>query len=239
MTGEAENRRILVIEDDPAIRRGLVDALRFADYTVCEEATGEGGRASALRLDCDLVLLDLVLPGVDGLSILREIRRARPALPVIVLTARGSEEDRVRGLEIGADDYVVKPFSARELLARVAAVLRRSAERAPAPAALALDGVTVDLVRHELLFPDGRRTPLTEKESVLLRYLAERRGQPVSREELLEYVWRVHPRANAESRMVDMTVARLREKLGEDPDQASRLVTVRGRGYMLQTGGQT
>src|SRR5512135_1634305 len=120
---------ILTIEDDAAIRRGIVDSVRFAGYDTIEAADGQSGMEMATRRQFDLLLLDLVLPKRDGLEILREVRRLRPTLPVIVLTARGEEADRVRGLHDGADDYVVKPFSVKELLARVEAVLRRSAER--------------------------------------------------------------------------------------------------------------
>src|SRR6185295_1865609 len=127
------HREILVIEDDQAIRRGIVDALRFHAYTVNECGRGDRGLEMAVQSSCNLVLLDLVLPGMDGLDILREIRKSRPALPVICLTARGDETDRVQGLKLGADDYVVKPFSVKELLARVEAVLRRSPERPPDP----------------------------------------------------------------------------------------------------------
>src|SRR5580700_7930476 len=121
--------RILTIEDDAAIRRGIVDALRFAGYEVLEAATGEAGLSMAVTRELDLVLLDLVLPGRGGLEVLKQVRQSRPTLPVIVLTARGDEDDRVAGLRQGADDYVVKPFSVKELLARVEAVLRRSPER--------------------------------------------------------------------------------------------------------------
>ncbi|MFH1266402.1 MAG: response regulator, partial [Planctomycetota bacterium] len=120
------NQKILTIEDDPAIRRGIVDALRFAGYVPLEAARGDTGLDMALAREFDLLLLDLVLPGRDGLEILREVRRLRPTLPIIILTARGEEADRVRGLNDGADDYVVKPFSVKELLARVEAVLRRT-----------------------------------------------------------------------------------------------------------------
>src|SRR3954471_17249330 len=125
--------RVAVIEDEPAIRRGVADALRFADYEVSEASDGAAGLEVALRRHVDLVLLDLLLPKRDGLEVLAELRRLRPTLPVIILTARGGEDDRVRGLKLGADDYVVKPFSARELLARVEAVLRRSARLSAAP----------------------------------------------------------------------------------------------------------
>ncbi len=124
-------QRIVVVEDEPAIRRGVVDVLRASGYEVVEAADGACGQEEAVRLGVSLVLLDLMLPRKDGLEVLGEVRRLRPTLPVIVLTARGSEDDRVRGLTMGADDYVVKPFSARELLARVEAVLRRALGRPP------------------------------------------------------------------------------------------------------------
>src|SRR2546421_9650527 len=123
--------RVVVVEDDSAIRRGVVDVLRATGYEVAEAGDGVRGLEEAVRVGVDLVLLDLMLPRRDGLDVLAEVRRARPTLPVIILTARGSEDDRVRGLKMGADDYIVKPFSARELLARLEAVLRRSVDRPP------------------------------------------------------------------------------------------------------------
>src|SRR6202030_4182727 len=150
-------KRILVVEDDAAIRRGLVDALGFAGYATIEATEGAAGLAAALESDCDLMLLDLVLPGRDGLAVLREIRALRRTLPVIVLTARGSEDDRVRGLALGADDYVVKPFSIKELLARIEAVLRRAPERPPAVRRLAFEGGLADLDGNEGRFDDGGR----------------------------------------------------------------------------------
>src|SRR5947208_3741031 len=121
--------RVVVVEDEPAIRRGIVDLLRASGYEVAEAADGARGLEEDVRLGVDLVLLDLLLPRRDGLDVLVELRKVRPTLPVIILTARGAEDDRVRGLKLGADDYVVKPFSARELLARVEAVLRRTMDR--------------------------------------------------------------------------------------------------------------
>src|SRR4051812_29730519 len=140
-------KTVLVIEDDPAIRRGVVDALAFAGYSTLEAGDGAAGRRAALDAECDLLLLDLVLPGRDGLDILREVRQSRPALPVIVLTARASEDDRVHGLSCGADDYIIKPFSVRELLARVEAVLRRAPARPAIPRQLELPGGLADLDR--------------------------------------------------------------------------------------------
>src|SRR3954471_23505769 len=171
-----DRKRILVVEDDAAIRRGLVDALSFAGYATLEANDGGPGLAAALESDCDLLLLDLVLPGRDGLAVLREIRAARSPLPVIVLTARGAEDDRVRGLGLGADDYVVKPFSIKELLARIEAVLRRAPARPPAVRRLAFAGGLADLERNEVRFDDGGRCDLSEREQQLLLYLARHAG---------------------------------------------------------------
>jgi DNA-binding response OmpR family regulator len=224
--------KILVVEDDPAIRRGLVDALGFAGYATLEAGDGPEGLAAALGSGCDLMVLDLILPGCDGLEVLREVRAARAGLPVIVLTARGAEDDRVRGLGRGADDYVVKPFSLRELLARVAAVLRRAAERPPEVQRIEFAGGRADLQRGEARLDDGRRCELSGREVELLRYLARHRDRAISRDELLERVWGIDP-ANLNTRTIDMHVARLREKLGDDPAEPRIILTARGRGYML------
>jgi DNA-binding response OmpR family regulator len=226
---------ILTIEDDAAIRRGIVDALRFAGYEIIEAADGQSGMEMATRRQFDLLLLDLVLPKRDGLEILREVRRLRPTLPVIVLTARGEEADRVRGLRDGADDYVVKPFSVKELLARVEAVLRRSAERPGDVAEIGIPGGTADLKRREVRFAKGGRTELSEREAELLRYLAANSGRAIAREELLANVWRIPPQGLS-TRTIDMHVTRLREKLRDDPAEPKILLTVRGKGYMFRQG---
>jgi DNA-binding response OmpR family regulator len=223
---------ILTVEDDPAIRRGIVDALRFAGYNVFEAARGDTGREMALARSHDLLLLDLVLPGCGGLDILRAVRQARSAQPIIVLTARGEENDRVEGLRLGADDYVVKPFSVKELLARVEAVLRRSPERPQEISLLQLSGAAVDFARSEVRFDDGERAELSEKEADLLRYLAANGGRAISRDEILLRVWEINPRG-VSTRTIDMHVTRLREKLRDDPDEPRILMTVRGKGYMI------
>jgi DNA-binding response OmpR family regulator len=183
-------------------------------------------------------LLDLVLPGRDGIDILREVRAARPTMPVIVLTARGSEEDRVRGLSLGSDDYVIKPFSVRELLARIETVLRRSPERPAGVRRVDFAGGTADLERREVRFDDGNRADLSEREHQLLQYLACHSGRAISREEILTRLWGLDP-LGITTRTIDMHVARLREKLRDDPEQPRVVLTVRGRGYMLGTGVST
>jgi len=232
-------KRILVIEDDAAIRRGIVDALQFHGYGTMEAADGESGLEAAVRCECDLILLDLVLPGPDGLEILKQVRIGRPTLPVIILTARGEEEDRVSGLRLGADDYVVKPFSVKELLARVEAVLRRTPGRPCEAGEVRVPGGVADLARCEVRFEDGERHELSEREADLLRYLARNPGRPISRDELLLRVWRIDP-GGSDTRTIDMHVVRLREKLRDDPSDPRVIITVRGRGYMLagREGGQ-
>jgi len=232
-------RRILIVEDDSAIRQGIVDALRFAGIDTLQAGDGAAGLSMALQADCDMVLLDLILPHKDGLQILEEIRTARPALPVIVLTARGDEEDRVKGLRLGADDYVVKPFSVKELLARIEAVLRRSAERPSNVRSLPIPGGVIDLELNEVSFDAFDKVALTEREVELLRYLVSHAGRPISREELLMRVWRIDPRGTAATRTIDMHVASLRSKLHDDPAGPRLIRTIRGKGYLFAGGEES
>jgi DNA-binding response OmpR family regulator len=231
-------RRILVVEDDAAIRTGVRDSLKFAGFDVDEAADGDAGMNLALSVDCDLVLLDLVLPGPDGLQILRRVRQLRPSLPIIMLTARGEEQDRVAGLKSGADDYVVKPFGVSELLARVEAVLRRTPTRPAEATNIKLAGTEIDFSKGEVAFADGAKTTLSDKEGELLRYLVGSVGRAVSRDELLSRVWGLDPQGLA-TRTVDMHIARLREKLRDDPTAPKLVVTVRGKGYMLAAEAAT
>lgn len=223
---------ILVIEDDSAIRRGVLDTLAFAGYQTLQAAEGNTGTELALTATYDLLLLDLVLPHASGFDILKSLRESRPGVPVIILSARGEENDRVRGLKLGADDYVVKPFSVRELLARVEAVLRRSAERQPPTELLSFQGGEVDLHRDEVRYTDGDKAQLASREGELLRYLAANRGRCISRDEILQRVWRVDPR-QTDTRTIDVHVASLRQKLRDE--EAQLLQTLRGKGYLLNT----
>jgi DNA-binding response OmpR family regulator len=226
--------RIVVVEDEPAIRRGVSDALRLSGYEVTEAPDGAAGLREAVSAGVDLVLLDIMLPKRDGLDVLSELRRSNPTRPVILLTARGSEDDRVRGLKMGADDYVVKPFSAKELLARVEAILRRTMKAQPDLRLVMVGPGTIDLHRREVRWPDGARSDLSETEAALLKYLVANRERAVSREELLSRVWGIGT-AGLETRAVDMHIARLRAKLkfpAETDDQPEAIVTVRAHGYM-------
>ncbi|MEZ6015590.1 MAG: response regulator transcription factor [Planctomycetota bacterium] len=226
-------RTICVVEDDPAIRRGLVDSLEFAGFRVLACADGASARRTLAHAEVDLVLLDVVLPGMDGLEYLPTLRAERPTLPVILVTARGAEEDRVRGLRTGADDYVVKPFSSSELLARVEAVLRRSAERPSDVRELVFASGRVHFERREVTFEAAAARQLTEREAGLLLHVARNLGRALDRDELLRAVWGLDPRG-LDTRTVDMTVVRLREKLG--PGGGDVVRTVRGKGYMLGDG---
>jgi DNA-binding response OmpR family regulator len=225
--------RIVVVEDEPAIRRGVADVLRASNYDVAEAADGARGLEEAVRIGVDLVLLDLLLPRMSGLDVLAELRKVRPTLPVIILTARGSEDDRVRGLKMGADDYVVKPFSARELLARIEAVMRRSIGR-PAPVACArLGRALIDFERREVRWSEHERGELSETEAAILRFLVAHQKRAVSREELLTRIWGIETQG-LETRTVDMHVARLRHKLRDPAGRKTpeAIVTVRAHGYM-------
>lgn len=224
---------IVVVEDEPAIRRGVVDALRASGFEVSEAADGEHGLEQAVRRGVDLVLLDLLLPRRDGLSVLAEVRKIRPTLPVIILTARGTEDDRVRGLKMGADDYVVKPFSARELLARVEAVLRRSVDRPTEVNGAKLGRATIDFERREICWSSQERTELSETEGAILSFLVAHHKRAVSREELLTRLWGIGTRG-LETRTVDMHVARLRSKLRDPSGKQTpeAILTVRAQGYM-------
>ncbi|MDZ4829179.1 MAG: response regulator transcription factor [Phycisphaerae bacterium] len=225
--------RILVVEDDAAIRRGLVDALRFHGFEPFEAGDAEAAASRALADAPDLVLLDCMLPKGPGIEALRKIRAGRPTLPVILVTALGSEDDRVAGLAHGADDYIVKPFSLRELIARVEAVLRRSPARPNDVATLADGGVSVDIARRVLVGADGEQA-ISERDASILRFLAAHRARVVDRDELLQCVWGLDPRG-LETRTVDMQVARLRERIAAAGARGEWIATARGKGYRLGT----
>ncbi len=225
--------RIVVIEDEQAIRRGVADTLRASGYQIAEAADGVRGLEEAIRPGVSLVLLDLLLPRRNGLDVLAELRKTRPTLPVIILTARGTEDDRVRGLKMGADDYVVKPFSARELLARVEAVLRRSAGQPLVVNGARLGRAVIDFERREVRWSEHERGELSETEAALLNFLVANQKRAVSREEMLTRIWGIEPQG-LETRTIDMHIARLRTKL-RDPSGKKALeaiVTVRAHGYM-------
>jgi two-component system alkaline phosphatase synthesis response regulator PhoP len=219
---------ILLVEDEPTLRHGLSDLLEGAGHAV--EAVGDGpaalSRGSSSRFD--LVLLDLALPGIDGMEVCTRLRAHSEELLILILTARGREDDKVRGLTAGADDYVTKPFGARELLARIEALSRRARRDHPAPEQIEADGCRLDLGRHLAVRPQGT-VPLTAREARILRLLYANRARAISRAELLERVWGASGRL--QTRTVDMTIANLRQKIERDASEPRIVVTVKGVGY--------
>jgi len=223
---------VLAIEDDPAILRGLSDNLRFEGYEVITPTDGESGYRMQAERKPDLILLDLMLPRMSGLEFCRKLRGEGIQTPVLILTARSEESDRVLGLDLGADDYVAKPFSVRELMARVRALLRRSqvgAEGTPRlPDELRFGGAEIDFRSYDAR-RNGERIEMTRKEFAILRYLASHAGEVVSRDDLLNEVWGYD--SYPSSRTVDNHVAGLRAKLERDASQPVHIRTVHGVGY--------
>ena len=227
----AERQRILVIEDELPMRTALQDCLESEGYRVIIAVEGETGLRCALAEKPDLILLDVMMPRLDGFALCAELRRRADPVPVLMLTAKGLVDDRVRGLNAGADDYLVKPFSTDELLARVRALLRRVNKTSAAPARLELGLVVIDFVRHEA---SRKRKPvhLTAKEFAMLRLMAETPNQPVSRERFLDLVWDYA--AFPTTRTVDNHIAGLRAKIEPDPENPRWIKTVHGIGYRLE-----
>ena len=219
--------RVLVVDDDPTVREVVVSYLKAAQHEVVEAEDGESVATIMREFPVDLVVLDLMLPGIDGLEVCRRLRSTSD-VPVIMLTALGSETDRVVGLERGADDYVTKPFSPRELVLRVESVLRRAGDRSGPEQGRLEDGdIVVDLARHEASLA-GRPLALTTREFDLLRFLLAHPGVAFSREDLLQQVWGW---SFGDHSTVTVHVRRLREKVERDPTMPERLVTVWGVGY--------
>jgi two-component system alkaline phosphatase synthesis response regulator PhoP len=219
--------RILVVDDEPEIVRGLEHNLRFEGYETVAASDGQEAITLAAREAPDLILLDIMMPKLSGWDVCRTLRGKGIDVPIIMLTARGEEVDRVLGLELGADDYVTKPFSLRELLARVRAVLRRPGPRQKSEE-LGFGDVRIRL-RGRQVFKGGQEVRLTRKEFDLLVYLVQRRGEIVTREDLLDEVWGYDQFPT--TRTVDTHVLRLRRKFEADPDHPAYILTVHGQGY--------
>jgi len=230
--------KILVVEDDHSIRLGLEDTLRAKGYEVHSTAHGLEALELVRRLQPDLVVLDIMLPDVEGFEVCRRIKEQVPAQAVIMLTARSAELDRVRGLEIGADDYITKPFSLMEFLARVQAVLRRvrptDAQRRPRAEVLVVGSVEIDFRRHEAR-RSGKKLALSDRAFLVLEVLARYRGEVVSREQLLEEAWGYDRHLN--TRTVDNHVVKIRQAIEQNPEQPTHLLTVWGVGYKLTEEG--
>ena len=223
--------RILVVEDETVIRNGLLDALQASGYEVTEAATGKSGLDLARHKPFDLILLDVMLPEVNGFTICETLRKEKNYTPIMMLTARGREQDIVEGLERGADDYLTKPFGLKELMARVQAALRRGRSSATFHESLKLGDVEINFSRMEIS-RHGQAQPMTTREGELVRYFLQHRGKIVTREELLLHVWQ-YATADLETRTVDIHMAKLRKKLETDPNHPMLIETVRGEGYKL------
>jgi DNA-binding response OmpR family regulator len=231
------NERILVVEDDPSILRGLQLNLTMEGYLVRSAMDGETGLHLARTERPDLLVVDLMLPRLGGLELVRELRQTDPELPILILSAKGQESDKVSGLALGADDYIVKPFSLKELLARIAAALRRPRARGETGAGRTVrrfGTAEVDLAARRLTVA-GQQVELTQKEFDLLVFFVTHPGRAFRREELVRAVWGTGYDGTA--RTVDNFVARLRAHIGDDPDRPRHLETVRGVGYRFTQGG--
>jgi two-component system response regulator RegX3 len=230
----AQKARLLVVEDEAAIRSGLVDVFVYHGYEVETAEHGDDGLRRALGGNFDLILLDVMLPGIDGFEICNRIRQRDRRQPVIMLTAKSSDEDIVQGLTLGADDYVAKPFSVTQLVLRVQAVLRRAGVGEAAVREIRLNN---DLVIDTENLSAGD-TVFTRREMDLLQYLCQQAGRPVAREELLTRVWGYANHMEIETRTVDIHIAKLRRKIENDPANPEAIVTVRGAGYRLMLSEQ-
>jgi DNA-binding response OmpR family regulator len=229
---DTTSKSILIIEDEPDMAMGLKDALEFEGYAVMTESQGEEGITAARRSRPNCIILDLMLPDLNGYRVCEEIRAFNPTVPIIMLTARSQEADKLRGFDAGADDYVTKPFSVAELLARITAVFRRvdAAASAPDMQKLTLGEVKVDL-RAQTVSEGGHVQQLGFYEVEILRYLAEREGSPVSRDDILDRVWGIE--ASPSNRTVDNFIVKLRRKLEKNPNDPRHILTVYGQGYKL------
>jgi DNA-binding response OmpR family regulator len=222
--------KILVIEDEPNMVAGLRDNFEFDGYEVITARDGIEGLERALAESPDLVVLDVMMPRMSGLEVCRQLRAKRASIPIIMLTARGQEVDKVVGLELGADDYVTKPFSIRELLARVRAILRRTAAVPKNQDQHSFGDVEVDLLRRRVL-RSGKLLDISSKEFELLKYFICHSGEALSRDRLLEDVWGYDNYPS--TRTVDTHIVRLRQKLEPDPEQPQYFLTVHGTGYQF------
>jgi len=231
MSRPHRQEHVLVVEDDPTLRMSLRATLRSAGYKVSVASTGNEGLEQAIDGGHDLVLLDVMLPGLNGFEILAHIRERDVDVPVLMVTAKGEEEDKVRGLGLGADDYVVKPFGVAELLARVDAALRRQRLRDQRVDRINIGEVRVDFSSHTLL-RHGQPLEVTAHEMKLLRYLVDRDGLLLTRQQILDAVWGADYYGT--ERTVDNFIGRLRAKVERDPKQPRHILTVRGAGYRFE-----
>jgi DNA-binding response OmpR family regulator len=232
MSQDGSDRTILLVEDDPTLTLGLVDALEFEGFRVLHETNGKEAVAAAARERPDCIILDLMLPDINGYQVCEAVRESDPLVPILMLTARSQEADKIRGLDAGADDYVTKPFSIGELVARLRALFRRArrASGPPLEASFQIGDSVIEPASQTM--QRGREThQLSFYEIELLKLLHERAGQPVSRDDILDKIWGVQ--ALPTNRTVDNFIVKLRKKIEPQPDKPSHIITVYGIGYKL------
>ena len=223
--------KLLIVEDEEAILKGLCDVFTYNGYEVDTAMDGKIGLEKSLSGQHHLIMLDIMLHEVDGLTICNEIRKKDRSQPIIMLTAKGDEDDIIKGLKQGADDYIPKPFSVRELLARVEAVLRRSPKVIHEAAKITWENIEID-PQNMLLMMNGIETELTRREVEILKYLIKYHNRPISRKELLKEVWG-YQSPDMDTRTVDIHMAKLRKKIEKDPQKPEVIVTIRGEGYKI------
>lgn len=228
-------KTILIIEDDISILMGLKDNLEYEGYRVITETNGRKGLKLAIEKSVGLLLLDIMLPGLNGYEICRKIKKEKPGLPIIMLTARGSEMDKVSGLDTGADDYITKPFSLPELLARVRAVFRRIKDEPDAPEDYSFGNIRLDFKKLQA-FAGDKELFLTAREFAIMEYLIIHEGEAIHRHDLLNEVWGYE--AMPTTRTVDNFILDLRKKLEEDPSKPKHILSVRGVGYRFNSLNQ-
>ena len=224
-------KTILIIEDDISILRGLKDNLEYEGYSVLAESNGKTGLEQALEKKIDLILLDIMLPGINGYEICRRLKKEKTGIPIIMITARGSEMDKVSGLDVGADDYVTKPFSIPELMARVRAIFRRVDQSNRIPEKYAFGKVTLDFSKFQA-FRNNIEINLSCKEFAIMKYFIQHEGEAVHRHDLLNEVWGFD--AIPTTRTVDNFILDLRKKLEDDPSNPKHIVSIRGIGYRFK-----
>ena len=228
------NSRILIVEDDPAIRLGLKRSLEFEGFTVDLARDGEEAIQRAFDRKPDLIVLDIMLPRVNGFEVCRTVRKYDSTIPILILSAKGDEGDKVLGLELGADDYITKPFSIRELTARIKAALRRRKAMEGEVDTFEEDELRIDFA-GQILSVSGEDRELSTREFKLLRHLIQNRGRVLSRDQILNKVWGYD--YDGTPRTIDNFINKLRQKLGDDPTHPRWIQTVRGSGYKFRAGG--
>ena len=221
-------KKILIIEDEVNMIEGLRFNLEARDYIVIASQDGETGLKRAVEEQPDLILLDLMLPGINGYEVCKKLKESKPEIPIVMLTAKSQESDIITGLDLGADDYITKPFSILELLARINAMLRRSGTNSTIPDLFQFRNIEINFRKYEA-FKDGKTLKMSPREYEILHYLLERKGEVVTRDDLLNQVWGYE--SFPYTRTIDAHIATLRKKIEERPEEPEMIITIHGKGY--------